>query len=262
MSTTTAVPVERTRKRGVSDQGRTRYLYAGASLLLLILMLIGFQQFFVHGRAFPDRPLTPPIRNLILIHGISSTVWMVLLVVQSLLVARRRTRVHMKLGMFGAAVAAVVTVSGIAVAFGSARVSPPEAILWNLSMKHFMIAPLVIMLVFGATVAIAIIKRKDPATHKPLMFLATLFMMPAPVDRIPAIVSLYQNNILGDVLGPFVPVLFIGGAFLVVKWLLTRSWDRPFAIVWAVMVVVGAAAMYVARTPALADPISRALFGQ
>ncbi len=258
---TTAIPVQRTHKRGVSVRGRTRYLYAGFTFLLLVLMLVGFQLFYLHGRAFPDRPLTPPIRNLILVHGVSATLWMVLIIVQSLLISRNRHKLHMKLGMSGVVLAAIVTISGIAVAFGSARAAPPEATLWSLSMKHFMIVPLVLMLIFGTSVTIATIKRKSPAIHKPLMFLATLFLMPAPIDRIPAIVGLYENNILGDILGPFVPLVVIGGAFLVVKWLLTRSWDRPFAIAWAIMVLVGTVAMYVARTPALANPISSALFG-
>ena len=258
---TTAVPVTRTHKRGVSVHGRTRYLYAGFSVLLLILMFTGFQLFYMHGRAFPDRPLTPPIRNYIILHGVSTTMWMGLLVTQALLISQRLTKLHMKLGLLGAGLAALVTISGILVAFGSARVSPPEARLWDLTIKHFMLVPLVIMIIFGTSVTIAIINRKRSAIHKPLMYLATLFMMPAPIDRIPAIVGLYQHNILGDVFGPFVPCVVIGGAFLVFKWLLTRSWDRPFAIVWAIMVIVGSISMFVARTPALANPISTALFG-
>lgn len=46
---------------------RARLFYLGAAMLLLVLMLLGFQQFYLHGRAFPNRPLTPEIRNLVIV---------------------------------------------------------------------------------------------------------------------------------------------------------------------------------------------------
>ena len=73
--------------------------------------------------------------------------------------------------------------------------------------------------------------------------------MPAPIDRIPPIVSLYQSNFLGQIFGNFFPVFFIGGLFLVIKWLLTRSWDRHFAIGWAVATLLGIFIMQLARSP-------------
>lgn len=66
-----------------------RWLYAGASTTLLILMFLGFQQFYLHGKAAGGRPLTLPIRTLVIMHGITMTLWVIVLVVQSFLVTLR-----------------------------------------------------------------------------------------------------------------------------------------------------------------------------
>jgi hypothetical protein len=76
-----------------SDQ--VRLLYAAAALLLFVLMLLGFQQFYLHGRAYPAYPLAPPIRMLLIAHGAAMTLWVVTFVVQSLLIVGRNSRLHM-----------------------------------------------------------------------------------------------------------------------------------------------------------------------
>lgn len=250
MSTTQTLAEGRPYALRSRGNGNTRYLYSAAFLLLLILMFLGFQQFFLHGRAFPNRPLTPPIRNLVIFHGIATTLWMILAIVQPLLIAQRWHRLHMKLGIYGVALATIVTITGLKVAVEWGRVAPPDAKLWNLPFKNFMTVPLLIMVVFGAYVTFGVLNRKRPQFHRPAMFLATLFLMPAPIDRIIPIVSLYQTNILGHIFGAFFPVFFIGGAFLLVKWLLNRSWDRQFAILWGVAVILGMGIMQLARSPA------------
>jgi hypothetical protein len=46
-----------------SCQNTERILYAASAGLLFILILIGFQHFYFHGRAFSDRPLFTPIKG-------------------------------------------------------------------------------------------------------------------------------------------------------------------------------------------------------
>lgn len=249
MSTTQSLAEDEPHIRPTTKKTSTRYLYSAATLLLLILMLIGFQQFYLHGRAFPERPLTPPIRTLIIIHGVAMSLWMVLAVVQPLLIAQRMRKLHMKLGMLGVGLAAIVTISGIKVAVESARVAPPEARLWDLPLRNFMTITVFLMVVFAAYVTVGVLNRKRPQIHRPAMFLATLFVMPAPIDRIVPIVSLYQSNILGQIFGVFFPIFFIGGVFLLIKWLLTKSWDRHFAISWAVATLLGMGLMQLAKSP-------------
>lgn len=58
-----------------------RLFYSAASITLLALTLIGFRFFYLHLQAFPGRPLTPPIRTLLILHGVLMTAWMLLSVV-------------------------------------------------------------------------------------------------------------------------------------------------------------------------------------
>ncbi len=78
-----------------------RWFYSLASLSLLVLMFVGFQMFYLQGMAYPGRPLTPPIRTLLIVHGVMMTGWILLAVVQPMLVAKKSVRLHMKLGLLG-----------------------------------------------------------------------------------------------------------------------------------------------------------------
>src|SRR5881394_2328448 len=104
----------------------SRWFYSVASLSLLVLMFIGFQLFYLQGRAFPGRPLTPPIRTLIIIHGCLMTAWMLLAVAQPLLVGTNRKRLHMKLGVLGVVLAAGIVITGLRIGIESARFGPPD----------------------------------------------------------------------------------------------------------------------------------------
>lgn len=45
-----------------------RYFYAIATDLLLVLV-VGFQLFYFHGRMYPGQPLIPPIKGLMIAQG-------------------------------------------------------------------------------------------------------------------------------------------------------------------------------------------------
>src|SRR5688572_29737527 len=62
----------------------SRWFYSISSLLLLVLTFIGFQLFYMKGQAYPGRPLTPPIRMLVITHGVLMSLWMLLAVIQPL----------------------------------------------------------------------------------------------------------------------------------------------------------------------------------
>jgi hypothetical protein len=236
-----------------------RYFYSGAAISLLVLMFLGFQQFYMHGRAFPNRPLTPPIRGLLIAHGAAMSAWVVLLVVQPLLVVNRRYRVHMMLGKLGAVLAGCIFLLGLQVGISAARVAPPEVRLWNLPYKQFMAVPVISIIIFGAFVTAGILNRRRAAIHRPMMLLATLAAIPAALDRIDAIASLYRQTVWGTIFGPFFSSLVIGAVFLVVKWALTRKFDRYYAMGWAVLVVASAGIMKLATTP-MWDAIATLLF--
>ena len=104
-------------------------------------MVLGFQLFYLKGQSFPGREIPPPIKTQIILHGTFMTAWMTLLVIQPLLIAQRNRRLHMKLGWLGLVLAVLATIFGYQVGVGTARITPPEFVLWGLNPIQFPSAP-------------------------------------------------------------------------------------------------------------------------
>jgi len=237
MSSAQSIASDDPRAARTASAGPVRHFYSVAAALLLVLTVLGFQRFFFHGRAYPDRDLAPPIRTLLVLHGVAMSAWMALFLVQPLLIANRKHRVHMSLGMIGAALAAAILVLGWKLGIESARVSPPHIRIWGLSPRQFMIVPVVSVTIFAAFVAAGVRFRRRAEVHRPMMLLATLAAMPAAVSRIDSLNELYLGTPWETLFGPFFMTLVVGGVLLVARCALTRRFDRPFAAGWAWLVV-------------------------
>jgi len=258
MNTSQTLSVNKFQTKSSALVDRARLFYSGAALLLLVLMLLGFQQFYLHGRAFPNRELTPPIRTLLILHGIGMTSWMLLFLVQPLLIVSGNRRVHMMLGRAGAVLAACIVFLGLLVGIEAARVNPPDMKLWGLVPRQFMAVPVISILMFAGFAFAGIWNRRRPEVHRPMMLLAVLAVITAAIDRIDAIQSLYRGTLWGTIFGPFFSMLVVGLVLLFLKRLLTRSWDRWFAMGYAGLVIASALIMQVATTSAW-DHVARLL---
>jgi hypothetical protein len=253
METTQLVSVDESRSKARPSKGTAeRFFYSGSAILLFLFMLWGFHLFYFHGRAYPGRPLTPPIRPLLIAHGIGMTAWMVLFIVQPLLIAAKNVRLHMKLGLFGAGLAAAVTVLGINVALGAARVNPPELKLWGLAPKQFLLVSSSAIVLFAVFTAIGILKRRKSDIHRPMMLLASLAALPPSLDRVAVIHNLFEGTVPGTLFGAYSSSLVMGLLLLGLHWVLTRKLNRAFAIGFAAIVAVALASMQLAPGPAWA----------
>jgi hypothetical protein len=67
----------------VTRERMERLFYLFSSCLFLIIVAMGFQQFYLHGRAFGGGSITQQIGSLVVLHGIAMSTWIILLVVQS-----------------------------------------------------------------------------------------------------------------------------------------------------------------------------------
>jgi hypothetical protein len=227
-----------------------RFFHVGAAAALMLVMLLGFQQFYLHGRGYPDRPLAPPIRTLIISHGVAMSAWVLLLLVQALLIVNGKHRVHMMIGKIGAVLAACIFILGFRLGIEVVKVSPPEVRPWNLPYKQFMAVPIISIVIFAAFVAAGIWYRRRPEVHRSMMLLATLAVISAAADRIGPLGDLYRHTIWGTIFGPFFSMLVLGAVLLVAKWVLTGSLDRYYAMGWAALVVASALIMQLAPTSA------------
>ncbi len=187
--------------RRISD----RPLYLLAAVVIPLIVLAGFARTYYLKGVFA----TPPLPSLLVhMHGIVMTAWVVLFIVQVTLVARRRTKLHQQLGIFGAFLAALVFLVGILTAlYAASRVLNDPTLVLPPSAPpplQFLVIPLGDMVIFAILIIAALYYRKRLDIHKRLMLLAAINLLVPAIARIP--VSFIANG------GPLV---FFGLADLV-----------------------------------------------
>lgn len=227
-----------------------RLFYSFASIILLVLTLIGFRMFYLNLQAFPGRPLTPPIRAVVITHGVLMTIWMLLSVVQPLLVATRRKRLHMTLGLFGTVLAVGIVVTGYLVGVNAARVNPPDLTLFGLNQKEFLTVPLIGVVTFGGFVALGVWHRRRPEVHRPMMFMASLSVVAAAMGRMPMLNAWYAGTRLEQWFSAFLSMLILGALLLALKSMMERRFDRWFAGAFATLALICVTVSLVAKTEA------------
>ncbi len=250
MEIASAVSADRARKSGRVLSRAAKKFYFAAALLFAAFAFVGFSRFYLHGRSYPGRPIPEPIKLLVIAHGVSMSLWLLFLVMQTALISVRNVKLHMRLGMFGAGLAAAIVVVGVWLGIMSARVTPPEARIWGMAPKQFMAVPVISVLVFGVLVGVAIWKRKKPAIHRSMIIAATLVTLSAAVSRIDALNNLYLGTVFEREFGPFTGTMVLGLALLAARCLLTRSFDKWLAIGVGIMIAVSIFIMQIAPTAA------------
>jgi uncharacterized membrane protein YozB (DUF420 family) len=160
--------------RRISD----RPLYLLAAVVIPLIVLAGFARTYYLKGFFA----TPALPSLIVhVHGIIMTAWVVLFIVQVTLVARRQTKIHQRLGILGAGLAALVFVVGILTGlYAAARGATPGP-----PALSFLIIPLGDMVIFAILIGAALYYRRRLDIHKRLMLLAAINLLVPAIARIP-----------------------------------------------------------------------------
>ena len=125
-----------------------------------------------------------PYPLIVHLHAAAFVAWIVLLMTQSLLIRTGSWRVHRRLGMAGAVLAALMLVLGPAVAISIQRsqlgLAHPSPIFGN---PAFLAVQLAGILGFGLLAAAGFLLRAKPSAHRRLMLLATLAISDAGFAR-------------------------------------------------------------------------------
>jgi hypothetical protein len=216
-----------------------RYFYSVAAVLMLVIMFIGFQPFYVRGKGMGERVISEQLFPLVLVHGAAMTVWVILFLVQSLLIPARKRRLHMKLGWGAIAVAAVVTVSGFLVAVQSVR-PIPDIPFWGMAYRQFLLIMLAEVALFTILVLAGVLTRKRREVHRAMMLLATLSILAGATVRMPILFPIFGE---GGWIGIFGPIFTLGAVFLLAGSFLSRAFDRWYAAGFAILIL-----FYVAAT--------------
>lgn len=168
-------------ERGVRQQAKARF-YVGMSVAAAMMVLVGFAPTFYLRGYLPMRPDQPPLSALLLVHGLIGTAWIALFLGQSLLVASRRIQLHKRLGIVGGFLASALVIVGMMTAVDALRrdVGPfgIDPRTWFLGV------PFAGTLLFGVLVAVALVKRRSPETHRRLMLLATITLLNPALGRL------------------------------------------------------------------------------
>jgi hypothetical protein len=179
-SSSTLGQVESAAVHRVRERTRERWFAVAMTIVLCALVLRGFWPSYF-GPLLTGRPTVRPL--VMHLHGVVFSGWMLLLVVQVLLIARRRVALHRTLGLISIGYAVLLIGLGLWVSF-SAPVAHVRAGEWSVDQAaSFLLLPLVDMVLFAGFFSAAVVYRRRPDYHKRLMFAATLAIVFAAVGR-------------------------------------------------------------------------------
>lgn len=222
-----------------------RHLYIATSFIFLALVFWTFARTFYLKSFFR----TPPLPALLHIHGAVMSGWVVLLAVQTSLVAAHRVNWHRWLGVFGSAWAALVVLLGSITTLHAAAREVRGHTGFAAAQVTITSLDLLQMLFFAGFVSLAILQRRRPAYHKRLMLLTIACMLPDALARLPVSFMTGATEVQLNLRIMIGLDLFI---FIVVG--LDTLWQRRVHLVfaWGGLLFVGAfhAALYVSQTPA------------
>jgi hypothetical protein len=178
-----------------------RVFYSSLAVFMAITVLIGFAPTYYLRNLFGAPATvsgTTSLSVLTQVHGALFTVWVLLFVVQTALIAQRRVAVHRRVGVAGVVLAAVMVIAGTATAVtAAARGSAPAGV----PATVFLIIPLTDMVLFAGFVTAAVLQRRNREAHKRLMLLAYISIIVAAVARLPGLIT-------------FGPLAFFGVTFV------------------------------------------------
>jgi hypothetical protein len=224
-----------------------RYFYGAASGLFLVLMLVGFHSFYLHGTGFEGRQIDSRMIVLDAVHGTAIALWFVLFFAQSLLIAVRNRKLHMTLGWAAVVLGPAIAGMGTAVAIESVRITPPEFVFLGMLYSRFLLVMFAEMTLFAGFLTVGILTRKTPKIHRNMMLMAGLTILPGATGRIGPLIAIFGSS---GWMGMFGATFCIGVLLFVVRWAMTRRFDPWFATGIATWTVVFTISMQLALTHA------------
>ncbi len=201
MATVSDTPVERA--------AAERKFYSRMALFLVALVFLGFAPSFYLRDIVPSYPRpNPTLPPSVLLHGGLFTLWMLIVIAQTQLVAAGRRDIHMKLGVVGMLLAvALIPVMYLITVWQVARASQPpftDPLNWTA-------IPLAVIPAYAVLVWTGWRRRREAQWHKRVLLSAAIVIVMGPaVARLPlappTVVGITVQLLLGVAL--FIP-LFI-----------------------------------------------------
>lgn len=168
------------RATALTESSSERVFFTAMTASMALIVFTGFARTYYLRPLIPLSSLPGPLTPLIHVHGVVFTAWMVLLVMQARLVARRNLTLHRRIGLSSIPLAILLVGVGTVTALQAVLrgVAPP-----GVDARQFLVVPLFALLVFGVLYAAALICRRHPQAHKRLILLATIGLLPPALAR-------------------------------------------------------------------------------
>ena len=194
--------------------GRDRMFFGLFGVAALATVFAGFSRTYYLNSASAE-----PLAFAVRMHAVLFSVWMVLFVLQTSLVAARRTDIHRTLGILGLIFAVAVIVSGYLTAIEGARTGwvGPQQPRDASGALSFLAIPIGDLVLFTSMLAAGWYYRRKPETHKRLMVIAMIAVLPPAMFRLPLPVTICLI-VLFSLVGPIYDRLVHGHVHMVYKW--------------------------------------------
>ena len=215
-----------------------RLFYTAAGAIFLVLTVIGFQHYIFGGKHFDGTPIDPSMLATVVAHSSAIFAWYVLFFVQSLLISTQNRRLHMKLGWSVLVIASMIAVTGPLVAtrgviLNAAKDHANQGV-FDWPGRQFLLIMYSEIALYVLFVAVGVLNRKRPRIHRPMMLMAGLSILSGATGRIPLVNSVFG---LHTWMALFGPVVALGSLLFLARWVVTRTFEREFAVGYAAFVV-------------------------
>lgn len=157
---------------------RERIFFTGMAVMMTLVCIAGFAPSYYLKAYFRPAPLSV----LVHVHGAAFTLWMLLLVAQTSLIASGRAHLHRRMGVAGGILAIFMVATGAAVVW--VRGTTPTPALPHEFLLRMLALSVVALIAFSSLAGIAIWLRRHAAVHKRLIILATTVLLGAAVHRL------------------------------------------------------------------------------
>jgi hypothetical protein len=242
------------------NQASERQFFSGLAIALALVTFVGFAPTYylvdwLEGTTTRglsgSKSLTPWVHA----HGVTGSIWMILLVVQTRLIAANRHDLHRNLGLLAIPVGLAIAVTAVMVSLNSARNgTTPRG--WDAG--GFLLFQSVTLGGFLLFSILALAWRKRPDYHKRLIMLATISMMVPVCGRVWKMLALteYARNSVG---GMILSDLFL--LAMVVFDLRVRKRLHPVTLIGGGLLLLGQPLRLILAQSETGIAIGRALLG-
>lgn len=182
MATTASAPARALTPPRINPAADHRF-YSAMAIAMAVTIFTGFG----HMALVRHHAGAPSLSTLLLVHGTVFSLWPLLFIAQTSLVAAHKARIHMKLGLLSTVLVPVMLVLG---AFTARSIDILESVgnpTRAAFARSFLTIQLGDLLAFGCLFAAAFYWRKNKEAHKRLMVLTFIAILAPGTARLPYI---------------------------------------------------------------------------